>query len=475
MIDKRISMLGNDDEEDFYDGGFNEDLNRFEKSLKGGHNEFIDSDKLETIIDHYLAMGQYNKAAQCAERGILFFSFNSVFYLRKAQAISAMGQLKEALYLLTKIEKIESPTCEHFLTKASIFSQLKDSKRAIRYFKEALAISEPEDKDEIFLDLAMEYQMTNDFNEAISVLNQAIKYNQNNEGAIYEIAFCYDQIGDYSKAINCYSSFIDENPYSFTAWYNLGNAYSKLEKFDKAVWAYEYCLLIHEDFSPAYFNIGNAFLSQDEFLLAVQAFEKCIEIDGDDGLAFCYIAECHEQLGNLELSKHYYNRSLELVPEFPEAWLGLGIVHDLEGKTFEGIQFIKKAIDLDPTNSGFYQIIAGAYEKYGDLEECENAFLLSLELDSKNNDALIDYINFLLKKDRISCAWKFITNYPLEEINMTIKLLKFNVLWSQKMREEAISLLNSCIIEDEDLAKDIFEINEDLLNEPKIVNLFSKL
>lgn len=463
-----------DDEEEYYEGNFNEDLERFEKSLKGEPVGFIDSDKLEAIIDHYLINGQYSKANLCAEHGMSHFPFNTLFQLRKAQAISATGQLKEALNLLAQIEKIEAPTCEFLLTKASIFSQLRDSKRAIRYFQEALNLSEPEDKDEIFLDLAMEYENLNDYAGAILVLQEAIKYNPNNEGAIYEIAFCYDQSGDYEKAIQCYSDFIDENPYSFTAWYNLGNAYSKLENWEKAIWAYDYCVLINEEFSPAYFNLGNAYLSMDKFQLSIDNFEKCMKLDGEDGLALCYIGECHEQLGNYELAKHYYHRSIEFVPDLPEAWLGLGIVSDLEGNTVEGIKLINKAISLDPANGSFYHVLAGAYEKTEEWEKASDAYLLSLELDPNNEEALCDYLEFMIDLDQVVEAKIFLEEFDTpENLRLVVDLLKVNLLWITGLKDEAIALLIPCIAEDEEKSKELFSLYPALKNEPKIVNLFS--
>lgn len=469
-----VEIMFDDDEEEYYEGNFNEDLERFEKSLKGESVGFIDSDKLEAIIDHYLINGQYTKANLCAERGMSQFPFNKLFHLRKAQAISAAGQLKEALNLLAQIEKTELPSCEHLLTKASIFSQLRDSKRAIKYFMEALALSEPEDKDEIYLDLAMEYENLNDYQSAINVLNEAIKYNPHNEGAIYEIAFCYDQIGDYERAIRCYSDFIDENPYSFTAWYNLGNAYSKMENWNKAVWAYDYCVLINEEFSPAYFNLGNAYLSMDKFQLSIDNFEKCMQLDGEDGLALCYIGECHEQLGNYDLAKHYYHRSIEFVPELPEAWLGLGIVSDLEGNTIEGINLINKAISLDPANGSFYHVLAGAFEKIESYDKAVDAYLLSLELDPNNDEAVSDYVELLIEQQQIEEAKIFLEEFDApEDLRLIVNLLKANLLWITNSQQEAIDLLILCITEDEEKSRELFSLYPNLKNESKIVNLFS--
>jgi tetratricopeptide (TPR) repeat protein len=463
-----------DDENEEYDGNFNEDLERFEKSLGGDPLGFMDSDQIEFIIDHYLINGMYSKALLAADIGIEQFSFNPIFYLRKAQAISAMGQLKEAMNLLAHVEKMEIPSCEFFLTKAAIFSQLKDSKRAIKYFKDALNLSEKEDRDEIYLDLAFEYESAGEFNEAILILKEAIRLNPHNEGAIYELAYCYDQINDIDKAIQCYSDFIDENPYSFTAWYNLGNAYSKQDNFEKAVWAYDYCLLINEQFSPAYFNLGNAYLSLDKYQLSIENFEKCMEFDGEDGLALCYIGECYEQLENYDLAKHYYNRSIEFIPDLPEAWLGLGIVADLEGNTIEGIKLIEKAIELDPSNGSFYHVLAGAYEKNLQYHEAKEAYLFSLELDNSNEEALTEYIDFLIELNEWQEALDFIENFEVSsKLKIVKELIVINLLSLFDKKEEASLRLISCIQENESEAKKIFTFYPLLKDESIFVNLFS--
>lgn len=468
-----LGFMFEDEDDENNDGNFNEYLERFERSLKGEPIGFIDSDQIEILIDHYLVNGMYSKASSCADLGIQLFPFNNLFLLRKAQAISAQGMLREALGLLAQIEKTETGSCEFFLTKGAIFSQLRDTKRAIKYFKEALHLSEKEDRDEIYLDLAMEYENQGDYNSAIRTLQEAIRQNPQNEGAIYELAYCYDQISDFERAIECYSNFIDENPYSFTAWYNLGNASSKLENYEKAIWAYDYCLLINQEFSPAYFNLGNAYLSTEKYNLAIENFEKCMELDGEDGLALCYIGECYEQLENYDLARHYYHRSIEFLPDLPEAWLGLGIVADLENNTVEGIRLIEKAIALDPENGSFYHVLAGAYEKIEAFDKAKESYISSLELDNTNEEALTDYIEFLIEAGELRKANDFIEHFSVAaKLEFEKTLIRSNLKWLLDRKEESILLLISCIEEDTERARKIFSFYPDLQHEQNIVHLF---
>ena len=464
-----------DDEENYFDGNLNEELDRFEKSLRGEPLGFMDSDTLEAIIDHYLIQGNYSKANLCAEIGIQQFPFISMFTLRKAQAISANGQLKEALNLLSQLEKKGNTSCEHFLTKASIFSQLRDSKTAIKYFTEALHIAEQEDKDEIFVDLAMEYEAARDFKNAVRILKQALETNPANEVAIYELAFCYDQMEDFTSAIKCYSDFIDENPYSFTAWYNLGNAYSKSENFEKAIWAYDYCLLINEDFSPAYFNLGNAYLSEEKYLLSIQNFEKCIELDGEDGLTLCYLGECNEQLGNLEEAKQFYYKSLELMPELSDAWLGLGIVKDLQGDLQAAIGFIEKAISFDTSNPGYLHVLAGALEKTEDVALTNDTYLKAFSMDLTNDEILTDYVKFLVKSTFFKEASSFLEDLESDDELITIvrDLHLFAIRYSYFQDDVTLPLLIHAQANNKTVTEEIISLYPDLLNDPKIVNLLT--
>lgn len=461
------------EEDEFFEANLSEDIANFEKYLKGGSMGFVDSDRLEFLIDHYLINSQYTKANQAADYARTQFPYNSTFTIRKAQAMSAMGQLKEALNLLTSVEKIEFSSAELMLTKASIFSQLRDHKSAIRYFNEALRLAEEqEDRDEIFLDLAMEYQALRDFNGALRILEEAIRINPSNEGAIYEIAYCYDQLGDFKKAIKCYSDFIDENPYSFTAWYNLGNAYSKLEEYDKAIDAYGYCIVINEDFGPVYFNLGNAYMGKDDFKEAIDSFQKCMDIDGEDPMALCYIGECFEQLGELESAEYYYRKSLDLAPLLPDAWLGMGIVEDLKGNTSEGISLIIKASELDPNNSGIYHVLAGAYEKNEQIEEAVVNFEKSLNLDSTDEECLRGYVQLMSKFESDIDILNFLNNFTGEYgPNDSLDLLLVNQLWKLGRKEEALALFKSCVEKDLEHAKELFEINSDLLNVSEFIHL----
>ncbi len=462
-------MFDEGDNDEFLGGDLRDDLSKFDRFLSGEPMGFIDSDRWEALIDHFLLNGQFKNASICADEALSQFSFNSSFMLKKAQAYSAIGKLKEAINLISEIEQKGEQSFEIVYTKATIFSQLKDAKNAIRFFEEAIKIADKIDRDEIYIDLASEYEVLGEYNKAIDVLNKAIKDNPNNESAIYEIAYCYDQIGDFEKSIDCYSKFIDENPYSFTSWYNLGNAYSKIENYEKAIWAYDYCLLINDSFPPVYFNLANAYLADNKYRKAIENFHKCIEMEGDDPIAFCYIGECHEQLNELELARLFYNKSLELAPVFPDAWLGLGIVTDLEGNTRESLAFIKKALELDPDNASIYHVLAGAYEKLGEIEEAFDNYELALGIESHDEECLINYCKLVMSEEGIHAAYLMLNMYLVE--NDATPLLQVGLLWKMGQTQESLTLFQDLLSKSRRKALDLFEIFPEMKKVKEFIEL----
>ena len=212
-------------------------------------------------------------------------------------------------------------------------------------------------------------------------------------------------------------------------------------------------------------------MSQEKFFKAIEHFNECMRIDGDDATAYCYIGECYEQLNELELSKHNYKRSLELAPMLSEAWLGLGIIEDLEGKTNEGIILIEKALEFDPQNAGIMHVLAGAYEKIEDFELASSFYKQSLEINPNDEECLSDYIELLTEsspQEAFVVLKEFMDKHDGNKIS---SILEVNLFWLLGQREEALHLFSKCLKENGNKAKTIFDINPNLLDDQDFLNI----
>jgi Tfp pilus assembly protein PilF len=154
-----------------------------------------------------------------------------------------------------------------------------------------------------------------------------------------------------------------------------------------------------------------------------------------------------------------------------EAWLGLGIIEDIDGNTKEGIIMILKSLEFDPDNAGIHHVLAGAYEKIEELDIAKHHYETSLKLDETDEECLSDYIEFLIETSPIE-ALKVLQKFMIENTNNPIaSILEVNLHWILGQKEQAISLFNACLQEDSVKAKTIFEINPKLLDDQDFLNL----
>ena len=436
------------------DEQFDVELRRFEKMMKEDASFYFEPDSLEDIIDHYIVKNKIKKATFAVNFALNLYPGVVFFELRKAQLFSTSGKLKESLLILQNLEKIEPENAEVFLTIASIFSQLRDHSKAIKYFEKALEIEKLHgnydgESHDIMLDLALEYENNNDFLGAIKVLEQILVAGPDNESAIYEIAYCYERIGEFDKCISYYKQYIDNHPYSFTAWYNLGNIYFLKKNIEKALWAYDYAIIINENFSSAYFNMGNTLMQIDEFDQAIDAYEKCLNIDPEDDLALCYLGEALERKGELEEALEAYNKAIAINPELSDAYIGIGIVYDLQEKTAQSISFFQKAIALQPNNDNYHHVIGEALFKLNRFVEAELELEKALQLNPKSEDT-VELLAKIKYEYNAEESLDFLNQF---EINETLPIgaasFKIKLLWELGKQTDALIIFRNCIIKNQ--------------------------
>ncbi len=457
-------------EEEAQENDFQNDLERFEKQLNEDNVGFYDAEQIEHFIDYFLSLGDFSSAVRAAEVGIHLFNFNSLFYIRKAQSLSALGSLKQALMALSEAEQLEQKTAEIFATKATIFSQMHDSKRAINLFVRALEYANEEDAIEIYNDLISEYINIREFDKAIKYIQLLLEANPKNEVLTYELAFCYERLDKLEEAKNVYTAFLEENPMSFTAWYNLGNTYSKSDEHQLALEAYEFCLTINSKFTPAAFNKGNAELNLEQHEDAVNSFTYCLQIDGEDAMTYCYLGEAHEQLEKLDESWSFYQKALSLNPDLSEAWLGLGIVKDLQGKPKECLHYLERAIEIDPQMDGYFHVYAGALENAEMFIEAEEAYLACLTLNAENEDCFFDYVEFLFEKHP-ELTSKFVLEFDEKNKKFFSRIAVVYLFWTQGHIEVALQAFRLLIEEEKEQANELFVRFPELKSVEEFVNL----
>ncbi|MBK9177886.1 MAG: tetratricopeptide repeat protein [Flavobacteriales bacterium] len=370
-------------------------VKRYEAMIERDGKAYFDVEELELIIDHYLEENDTRRAKEVLDFAMSQHPGSLDLMFSEAVVLMNMGRLNKALEVLDAIGKMEPFNEEVHLHKASIYSQLRNYRRAVEHYKRALDLAE-EGRDEILLDLAFEYENLNAFDQAIDHLKRALELNPENEAVLYELAYCFDLADGHHASVAFFKRFTNDHPYSFVAWYNLGNALSRMERFDESNEALDLCLAIDEGFSSALFSKARNLLLLGRYQEAINCYQEALANDGPQAVTFSYIGECYEKMERYEQALIHYDQAIALDPNWLDAWIGRGVVKDIQGRLPEAIRDLEVAVRLQPENSDAWFYYANALGRGGRPEEALAAYAHLNQLDPGSLDGWMDHADLLL-------------------------------------------------------------------------------
>jgi len=442
-------------------------VERFEKMMKEEAHYFFDVDEYEEIIDYYLYINDSRKAKSCIRFALEQHQGNVSLLLKKAQFFVNAGQNDMALNILADLEESESTDSETCLAKGNLYSQLEKPEKAIEEYTKALHDSE--DADDIYTNIAFEYENLGKYEKAIGYLVKAIELNPSNEAVLYELSFCYEISKQTEDAIKFLSDYLDKSPYSKAAWFNLGIAYSNLELFEKAIEAYDYAIAIDEVFASAYFNKANCYANLGNFEKAIETYLETSYYEEPEPLTYYYIAECFEKLEKFDRSVDYYKKAIRLDPEFADAWLGTGISYDAQGKSQAALTYVHKAIKIVPTVPDYWFIQGDIQVKLKKIEEGIESYRKVIELEPEDPEVWLELAVVYSDQGDYGKAFDTLTEgMKWHDQNPDFRYGMANYLLKAGKTKQAYEMLESALGMDYEGYRRMFKSFPDLSDNPDI-------
>jgi tetratricopeptide (TPR) repeat protein len=447
-------------------------VRRYEEMASEGRSYFFDLDEFEAIIEYYVEQGDFEAGSGVIRYASELFPSSTILMLREAQMLAGNGQVSKALSKLKNLLAFEPHNEEIYLSLASIYSQIHDHSQAVYYFKEALKYAEDDILDDVYIDIALEYENLGDFEKAIVTLKEALARNPENETAIHELAYCFEMTAELDECVHYYQAFIDRFPYSYTSWYNLGNAYIKLEKNDLAIEAFDYCLAIDENFAPAHFNRAMAYINAERYEEAIEDLIETLRAESPQASTYCYVGECFEKLSKLDEARNYYRLAVEADPEFAEAYVGLGVICDLEFKFREALEFFRKAAALEEESPDYMFLLAEALRKCDLNEEAREVYDRIISIDPYSDEAWLEYADLISSTEGIHAALALIeqgiANLPDD---IALRYRKVAYLHRLGKKQEAYVLLHELLPENSGLSNELTDYYPDIQQDPTYLDL----
>lgn len=189
-------------------------------------------------------------------------------------------------------------------------------------------------------DKGIELMREEKFTQAIECFKKVIEIDPNYEKVWLHMGYCYDGNYNSDKAMECYRKAIDSDPKDYEAYYNLGNQY---------------------------LDLSDPFIDDEpygDYEQAIKYYEKAIEIEPDFSFAWNNMGFCYGKLGNHTKSAEGHRKAVELDPENISAWVNLGVAEFFLGNHLKAIEAYEKAIEEDPKHNMAWICLRTTVESY---------------------------------------------------------------------------------------------------------------
>ena len=192
--------------------------------------------------------------------------------------------------------------------------------------------------------------------------------------------------GNFQEAISLYNEAIQIKPDLSWAYNNRGVAYNDLGNYQQAIADCNKAIELDPKYAGAYSNRGVAYDDLGNYQQAIADYNKAIELNPKDADVYNNRGRAYHSLGNKEQAIADYNKAIELNPKHAEAYLNRGISYYRLGNIQQAIADYSKAIELNPKNANAYVCRCVAYAHLGNKLQAMGDYIKAVELNPKFAD-----------------------------------------------------------------------------------------
>ena len=204
------------------------------------------------------------------------------------------------------------------------------------------------------------------------------------------IGIIYSSRSEFNDAINWFTKAIEantcENPsdqlYNAMYLFNRGNAKDSIVDKQGAINDYTESLAINPRHLSSLQNRAATFEDINEKEKAIQDYQQYLAIDPSDAFINCFLANLLDNTGSTEEAVRYWSHAIELNNDYAEALFNRGMTYEQELCKHElALADLTKAVELEPENAQFREILADTYFSLEQYEVAIEQYTEAIKLD----------------------------------------------------------------------------------------------
>lgn len=301
-------------------------------------------------------------------------------YMRATEAyaswLASKGEKDKALDVIERSEQLVRGR----LTTQALRARIESGKAV-----EPLVRSPADGASEILLNLATALNRGGGESFVRLYLNYALALRPQNDAILAQLGSVAEQQGQSEEAIAFYKQISESSPMKRIAELQIGLNLADLDRQDEAIQHLRKALAHDRDDMRAYLALGGVYASQKDFESAAKLYDEAVEHieepTRDDWNVFYQRGIAYERLKKWSKAEPNFKKALELYPDQPQVlnYLGYSWV-DMGMHLEKGLELIKKAVDLRPSDGYIVDSLGWAYYRLGQydkaVEELERAVSL---------------------------------------------------------------------------------------------------
>ncbi len=269
----------------------------------------------------YIRHGKVDEAQLDLEKILSIDSSDLDVHLKYADILLAKLDLEGGKYHYEYILERDTMSAGANIGMGKLHALLDNSAEATYYLNEALKI-DPYLPEPYFMK-GMIYRVDfyktgrqESWDRAVSSFQTAVEQDPNYYSAYVQMGVMYDRVGD-DRALEYYNSALDIYPESLEAWYNKGMYYQTRDDINNALECYRSANDIDSSWADPYYNQGYIHMMMVEDLdSAIYFFDKATYWDPSYFEAYNNLGLAYEKQGNITDAKKYYQKAIEINPDF---------------------------------------------------------------------------------------------------------------------------------------------------------------
>ena len=265
---------------------------------------------------------------------------------------------------------------------------------ALSLLKPGLAIGQSSDQDiETPFRAGQAALRQGDFLRAVEDFKKVLALDPGLPEAEVNLGLAYQSLFDYGTAARYLSHALQERPNLGGLNVIVGMDYIKLGSPEKSTPYLLRALELNPSSQDAHEAMALYYLAKDNVPGAAEQYRKVADLDPDKSQAL--FKEGHEYL---DLGARLAYRGARLYPDSPWGHRFLGDTLLERNRWEDAVQEYKKALAIDPKQSGLHALIGESYLGGGKLDEAEAEFRQELQLDSRDERAWLGLANIQLAR-----------------------------------------------------------------------------